>query len=126
MGVFILLKLSNVRLYQKKYEKSLLFYLLNKLKSHQLERAQKLVDEINKKNRQAKKKKDIEQIKITKNQNDPKRFIKWVPVTDTGELASIEYLIDKDIYENEEKYNGLYGITTNLINNSSISFWLIS
>lgn len=90
----------------------------HKLKSHQLERAQKLVDEINKKNKQAKKKKDIESIKITKNQNDPKRFIKGIPVTDTGKLASIEYLIDKDIYENEEKYNGLYGITTNLINDT--------
>ena len=90
----------------------------HKLKSHQLERARKLVEETKKKNKKAKAKKDIECIKITKNQNDPKRFIKGIPVTDTGELASIEYLIDEEIYNNEEKYNGLYGITTNLINDT--------
>ena len=90
----------------------------HKLKSHQLERARKLVEETNKKNKKAKAKKDIESIKITKNQNDPKRFIKGISVTDTGELASIEYLIDEEIYNNEEKYNGLYGITTNLINDT--------
>ena len=91
----------------------------HKLKAHQLERAKKLVLEINKKNKNAKKKKDIEKIKITKNQNDPKRFIKEVQTTNTGEVAcNIEYLIDTEIYENEEKYNGLYGITTNLINDT--------
>lgn len=90
----------------------------HKLKVHQLERARKLVEETNKRNKKAKTKKDIESIKITKNQNDPKRFIKGVPVTDTGELASIEYIIDEQIYNNEEKYNGLYGITTNLINDT--------
>ena len=45
------------------------------LKTHQLQRARILVDEVNKKNKIAKKKKDIETIRITKNQNDPKRFI---------------------------------------------------
>ena len=89
------------------------------LKAHQLERAQKLVEEVNKKNKNIKKKKDLETIKITKNQNDPKRFIKQVNTTDEGEVAyNIEYLIDKEIYNNEEKYNGLYGITTNLIDDT--------
>lgn len=65
--------------------------------------------------RKQKTKKDTEQIKITKNQNDPKRFIKQIKTTDSGEVASnIEYLIDEEIYKEEEKYNGLYGITTNL------------
>jgi len=91
----------------------------HKLKERQFERAQKLVEEVNKKNRKATKKKDAETIKISKNQNDPKRFIKKVAITDTGEVAgNIEYLIDKEIFENEEKYNGLYGITTNLINDT--------
>lgn len=91
----------------------------HKLKTHQLERARKLVEEINKKNKKAKNKKDIEQIKITKNQNDPKRFIRQIKTTDNGEVASnIEYLIDEDIYKDEEKYNGLYGITTNLIDDT--------
>ena len=92
----------------------------HKLKSHQLERARKLVEEANKKNKKAKNKKDVEKIKISKNQNDPKRFIKEVKTTDTGEIAcNIEYLIDDEIYKNEEKYNGLYGITTNLIDDTN-------
>lgn len=91
----------------------------HKLKTHQLERAKKIVEETNKKNKKAKNKKDIEQIKITKNQNDPKRFIKQIKTTDAGEIANnIEYLIDEEIYKNEEKYNGLYGITTNLIDDT--------
>ncbi len=91
----------------------------HKLKTHQLERARKLVEEINKKNKNAKNKKDIEKIKITKNQNDPKRFITQINTTPHGEVASnIEYLIDEEIYKNEEKYNGLYGITTNLIDDT--------
>ncbi len=91
----------------------------HKLKTHQLERARKLVEEINKKNKNAKNKKDIEKIKITKNQNDPKRFITQINTTPHGEVASnIEYLIDEEIYKEEEKYNGLYGITTNLIDDT--------
>ena len=91
----------------------------HKLKQRQFERAQKLVEETNKKNKLAKNKKDIEKIKISKNQNDPKRFVKEIRTTDGGEVAlNIEYVIDKDIFENEEKYNGLYGITTNLIDDT--------
>lgn len=91
----------------------------HKLMQHQFERAKKLVDEVNKKNKKAQKKKDIEKIKISKNQNDPKRFIKEIKTTDAGEVAcNIEYLIDEEIYKNEEKYNGLYGITTNLIDDT--------
>ena len=89
------------------------------LKTHQLQRARILVDEVNKKNKIAKKKKDVETIKITKNQNDPKRFIKQINTTSTGEVAyNIEYIIDEEIYNNEEKYNGFYGITTNLIDDT--------
>lgn len=91
----------------------------HKLKLHQLERARKLVELANKTNKKAKSKKDIEKIKVSKNQNDPKRFIKEIKTTDDGTVAcNIEYKIDNEIYENEEKYNGLYGITTNLINDT--------
>lgn len=91
----------------------------HKLKLHQFERAQRLVEQTNKNNKNAKKKKDIEKIKISKNQNDPKRFIKEIRKNDAGEIAcNIEYLIDKEIFDNEEKYNGLYGITTNLIDDT--------
>ena len=89
------------------------------LKTHQLERAQKLVEATNKKNQKIAKKKDIEKIKLSKNPNDPKRFIKEIKTTDSGEVAcNIEYIIDDEIYNNEEKYNGLYGITTNLIDDT--------
>lgn len=91
----------------------------HKLKEHQLERAKKLVEETNKKNKSAKKKSEVETIKLTKNQNDPKRFIKGIPTTETGECASkIVYSVDEEVYKEEEKYNGLYGITTNLIDNT--------
>ena len=92
----------------------------HKLKTHQLERARKIVEEANKKNKNVTKKNDIEKIKSSKNQNDPKRFIKEIKTTTTGEVAcNIEYIIDEEIYKNEEKYNGLYGITTNLINDTA-------
>ena len=91
----------------------------HKLKQHQFDRAKKLVDEINKKNKNTQKKKDFEKIKVSKNQNDPKRFIKEIKTTDAGEVAcNIEYIIDDEIYKNEEQYNGLYGITTNLIDDT--------
>ena len=92
----------------------------HKLKTHQLERARKLVEETNKKNQKITKKKDVEKIKLSKNPNDPKRFIKEIKTTDAGEIAcNIEYIIDEEIYKNEEKYNGLYGITTNLIDDTA-------
>lgn len=91
----------------------------HKIKTHQFERAKKLVEDTNKKNKNAKKKKEVEQIKITKNPNDSKRFIKQINTTNAGEVAcNIEYIIDEEIYKNEEKYNGLYGITTNLIDDT--------
>ena len=91
----------------------------HKLKQKQFERAKKIVEETNKRNEKVTKKKEIEKIKLSKNQNDPKRFIKEVAVTPSGELAcNISYLIDEEILKNEEKYNGLYGITTNLMDDT--------
>jgi len=92
----------------------------HKLKLHQFERAQKLVDKVNNHNKNVKNKKDVQSIKITVNQNDPKRFIKTIKTTDSGEVATnITYSIDEDVFKEEEKYNGLYGITTNLIDDTA-------
>lgn len=89
------------------------------IREKQFERATKLVNEINEKNKKATKKKDIEQIKISKNPNDPKRFIKEIRITNDGEVANnIMYDIDNSIYEDETKYDGFYGITTNLIDDT--------
>ena len=88
----------------------------NKIKQHQFDRAIKLVEETNRKNKNTK---NTEKIKISKNPNDPKRFIKETRTTDTGEIAcNIEYMVDQKILEEEQKYSGLYGITTNLINDT--------
>ena len=91
----------------------------HKIKLHQLERAQKLVEQTNTKNKKAKKKNDVERIKISKNSNDPKRFINETRTTESGEIAyNFEYSINNDLFNEEEKYNGLYGITTNLIDDT--------
>lgn len=51
-----------------------------------------------------------------KNQNDYRRFIDSLNITDEGEVAeNIEYCINEDIIKKEEIYDGYYGLTTNLI-----------
>ena len=51
-----------------------------------------------------------------KNQNDYRRFIDSLNITDEGEIAeNIEYCINEDIIKKEEIYDGYYGLTTNLI-----------
>ena len=92
----------------------------HKLKSHQFERAKKLVEETNKKNEKIEKKKDLQKIKISINPNDPKRFIVQKPLDKDGkQICDILYEADINIFEEEEKYNGLYGVTTNLIDQTS-------
>lgn len=64
-------------------------------------------------------KKSIESGNVTrkgKNQNDYRRFIDSLNVTDEGEVAdNKEYYINEEIIKNEEIYDGYYGLTTNLI-----------
>lgn len=64
-------------------------------------------------------KKSIETGNVTrkgKNQNDYRRFINSLNVTDEGEVAeNIEYCINEEIIKKEEIYDGYYGLTTNLI-----------
>ena len=48
-------------------------------------------------------------------QNDPKRFIKTVNITEDGEVAEkSKYSIDESVIEEEAKYDGLYAVCTNL------------
>jgi len=89
------------------------------VRKKQYERAQKIVEEVNNKNKSIKKKSDTEKIKISKNANDPKRFIKEYRTTNTGEVAeNTTYIVDESIYKEEQKYEGFYGITTNLIDDT--------
>lgn len=59
-------------------------------------------------------------ITIKKNQNDYRRFIVERPCTENGEAAT-EYIysIDNDLINEEAKYDGYYGLTTNLIDDVS-------
>ena len=51
-----------------------------------------------------------------KNQNDYKRLINSLNSTDNGEVAeNTTYSINQDVINEEEKYDGYYALTTNLI-----------
>ena len=68
----------------------------------QIERAQKKIDtgEV-KRNR--------------KNPADPARFIDKIAVTDNGEAANIKYYIDEDKINQESLFDGLYAVSTDLL-----------
>ena len=64
-------------------------------------------------------KKSIETNQVTrkgKNQNDYRRFIDSLNSTNNGEVAeNTTYCINQSVIEEEEKYDGYYALTTNLI-----------
>jgi transposase len=66
-------------------------------------------------------KKSIETNNVTrkgKNQNDYRRFIDSINSTDNGEVAeNTIYSINEEVIKEEEKYDGFYALTTNLIGN---------
>ena len=72
------------------------------IRSKQVERAQKMLDSGNtKKNR--------------RNPNDPARFIGKTAVTKDGETAEIRQYLDLDKIAEEEQYDGLYAVCTDLL-----------
>ena len=76
------------------------------IRNKQIERAYKLIN-------------DGGEIKTTKNQNDPKRFIKATHSTKEGKNAdNTEYSIDLNKIAEEAKYDGYYGVTTNLVDDT--------
>ena len=64
-------------------------------------------------------KKSIETNNVTrkgKNQNDYRRLINQINSTDNGEVAENQsYTINQDLIDEEEKYDGYYALTTNLV-----------
>lgn len=76
------------------------------IRNSQIERAQKALTTQN--------------FKLEKcNQNDFKRFIKRTNITTEGEIAENKILsINNDIIEKEEKFDGFYGVCTNLEDNA--------
>ena len=73
-----------------------------KIRKGQIDRAQKLIDSGNYKQR-------------PKNQNDPHRFIVREKATKAGEICSEELVyLDTDAILEEERYDGFYAVCTNL------------
>lgn len=81
-----------------------------KLREGQILRAQNKIKNFNQNSK----------ITIKKNQNDYRRFIVERPCTENGEAAT-EYIysINDDLINEEAKYDGYYGLTTNLIDDVS-------
>lgn len=75
------------------------------IRNNQIERAKKSISSNN-------------IIRKGKNQNDPSRFIEEINATSNGEVASEKrYSINEDLIQEEEKYDGYYALSTNLIGN---------
>ena len=51
----------------------------------------------------------------SKNPNDPARFVNKIAATKDGEKAEIHYYLDMDKIAQEEKYDGLYAVCTDLL-----------
>lgn len=73
--------------------------------------------------------KSIETNNVTrrgKNQNDYRRFIDSLNSTDNGEIAeNISYSINKELINEEAKYDGYYALTTNLIGDVNDIFKIV-
>lgn len=83
------------------------------LREKQVERAQTLVDSgVRKKQRG--------------NPNDPARFIGKIAVTDDGEKVRVHYYLDEDKINEEERYDGLYAICTDLLDDDVASILEVS
>lgn len=72
------------------------------IRDAQVERAEKMISSGNVK-------------KERKNPNDPARFIGKIAVTEDGEAAKIQNYLDTDKIETEELYDGMYAVTTDLL-----------
>ena len=56
--------------------------------------------------------------KQRKNPNDPARFVNKIAVTEDGEKAGIHYYLDLEKIAEEEKYDGLYAVCTDLLDDN--------
>ena len=75
------------------------------LRSLQTERAEKMI-------------KDGSYKRQRKNPNDPARFIHKFAVTGDGEAADIHYVLDTEKIAEEAKYDGLYAVCTDLLDDN--------
>lgn len=77
-----------------------------KIRDAQVERAEKMIESGDTK-------------KQRKNPNDPARFIGTVAATEEGEVAKIHKFLDTDKVANEEQYDGLYAVCTDLLDDDA-------
>ena len=73
------------------------------LRERQVDRAEKMLES----GKKAKKER--------RNPNDPARFIGKIAVTDDGEVAKIHQYLDTEKIEDESRYDGLYAVATDLL-----------
>lgn len=73
-----------------------------KIRDKQVERAQKMIDNGTTK-------------RTRKNPNDPARFIGAIAATEEGEVANIHNYLDEGKIESESKFDGLYAVCTDLL-----------
>lgn len=92
----------------KKLENRLLITYSPKYAAYQKEIRAKQVD------RAQKMLKDGKHKKTRKNPNDPARFIEQLSVTKEGEKADTLYFLDETKIAEEERYDGLYAVCTDL------------
>lgn len=64
--------------------------------------------------------------KNRKNPSDPARFIGKVAVTEDGEKAEIKNYLDEEKIEEESRYDGLYAVTTDLLEDDVQSILKVS
>lgn len=70
--------------------------------------------------------KDGNHKKTSKNPNDPARFIDKAAVTKDGEKADILYFLDESKIAEEERYDGLYAVCTDLFNDNPADLLKVS
>lgn len=61
-----------------------------------------------------------------KNPNDPARFVNKVAVTENGEKADVHYYLDLDRIADEEQYDGLYAVCTDLLDDDVFDILKVS
>ena len=83
------------------------------IRDTQVERAEKMIGSGNTK-------------KQRKNPNDPARFIGTVAATEDGEAAKIHKFLDTDKVANEEQYDGLYAVCTDLLDDEAADILKVS
>lgn len=61
-----------------------------------------------------------------KNPNDPARFVNKIAATGDGEKADIHYYLDLEKIAEEEKYDGLYAVCTDLLDDDAADILKVS